>query len=98
MNRGQRQIIAEKVSSTVRVLELLEFDYKVQAPKHKKEEGNRSPRVIHANIGTTAKPQWLRIYNSYYGNTWANEPDGTPIAEVKTVEDLYVYLSELRRK
>jgi len=46
MNKGQRQIIAEKVASTVRVLELLAFNYEVSAPKNKREKGNRSPRVI----------------------------------------------------
>lgn len=70
MNNGQRQVIAEKISSTVRVLELLGFDYKVSAPKNKREKGNRSPRVIYVNVG---KSQPFRIYNSTTGNTWANE-------------------------
>jgi hypothetical protein len=94
MNNGQRQIIAEKVSSTVRVLELLGFDYEVCAPKHKRERGNKSPRVVYVEVG---KPQRLRVYNSIGGHTWANEPDGAPIAEVKSIEDLYSYLSGLRR-
>lgn len=34
MNGKQRQVIAEKVSSTVRALELLEFDYLVNGPKN----------------------------------------------------------------
>ena len=38
MNKGQRRIIAEKVSSTVRVLELLGFDYEVSDPRHEKEK------------------------------------------------------------
>lgn len=91
MNKGQRQIIAEKIASTVRVLELLGFDYEVSAPKHRREKGNRSPRVIYVEVGET-KP--LRIYNSVSGNTWANLPNGRPIAEVKSIEDLYNYLSE----
>jgi hypothetical protein len=95
MNKGQRQIIAEKVSSTVRVLELLGFDYKVSAPKNKREKGNKSPRVVHVNVG---KSQSLRIYNSFGGHTWANEPNGKPISEVKSIEDLYRYLSELQER
>lgn len=91
MNNGQRQVIAEKVSSTVRVLELLGFDYKVGAPRNKREKGNRSPRVIHVNVG---KSQPLRIYNSATGATWANEPNGDPIRGVRSVEALYQYLSE----
>ena len=94
MNYGQRQIIAEKVSSTVRVLELLGYAYEVRAPKKKKESGNRSPRVVYVDVG---KSKQLRVYNSVGGHTWANEPDGTPIAEVKSVEDLYGYLIRLRR-
>jgi hypothetical protein len=94
MNEGQRQVIAEKVSSTVRVLELLGFhDYEVSAPKQKKKRGNVSPRVIYVNVGQT-RP--LRIYNSADGWTWANAPNGKPIPEIKSVEDLYAYLSTLR--
>lgn len=95
MNRGQRQIIAEKVGSTVRVLELLEFNYEVSAPRNKRENGNRSPRVIYVDIG---KSQRLRIYNSFGGSTWANEPNGKPIPTVKSIESLYIYLSELRER
>jgi hypothetical protein len=94
MNKAQRQIIAEKVSSTVRVLELLGFDYEVCAPKNEREKGNKSPRVVYVDVG---KSQRLRVYNSVGGHTWANEPNGTPISEVKSIEDLYGYLSELRR-
>ncbi len=90
MNRAQRQIVAEKISSTVRVLELLGFDYTVSAPKNKRERGNRSPRVVYVNVG---KSKSFRIYNSVSGNTWANEPNGTPVSEVKSIEDLYSYLS-----
>lgn len=92
MNKAQRQIIAEKVSSTVRVLELLGFDYRVVAPKNKREKGNKSPRVVYVDVG---KSQPLRIYNSFSGHTWANEPNGKPISKVKSIEDLYQYLSEL---
>jgi hypothetical protein len=66
MNNGQRQIIAEKISSTVRVLELLGFDYKVSAPRNKRGKGNTSPRVIHVNVGKSLS---LRVYNSTEGNT-----------------------------
>jgi len=95
MNRGQRQIIAEKISSTVRVLELLGFDYQVSGPKNKREKGNKSPRVIYVNVG---KSQALRIYNSAGGYTWANEPNGKPIAAVGSVEDLYEYLYALKAR
>lgn len=94
MNNGQRQIIAEKVSSTVRVLELLGFEYKVGAPRKKKEKGNTSPRVIDVSVG---KSQSLRVYNSIQGNTWANEPTGKPIPSVKSIETLYDYLLQLRK-
>jgi hypothetical protein len=89
MNRGQRQIIAEKVASTVRVLELLGLDYEVSAPKNKREKGNRSPRVISVKLG---KSKGLRIYNGLNGKTWANQSNGAPIAEVKSIEDLYNHL------
>jgi len=91
MNRGQRQIIAEKVSSTIRVLELIGLEYTVSAPKNKRGKGNKSPRVIYVNVGE-AHP--LRIYNSMTGSTWANLPNGKPIAEIGSNEDLYAYLSE----
>lgn len=91
MNKGQRQIIAEKVSSTVRVLELLGFEYEVSAPKNKREKGNKSPRVIYVDVG---EEHPLRIYNSVSGHTWANLPDGKPIAQIKNIEDLYNYLYE----
>ena len=91
MNRAQRQIVAEKVSSTVRVLELLGFDYQVSAPKHNRDKGNRSPRVVYVDVG---EKNALRVYNGIGGSTWANEPDGTPINGVRSVEDLYEYLSK----
>ncbi len=91
MNNCQRQIIAEKISSTVRVLELLGFDYKVSEPRNKREKGNRSPRVVNIDVGETHP---LRVYNGIGGCTWANEPNGTPIKEIKSIEDLYNYLSK----
>jgi hypothetical protein len=95
MNSGQRQIIAEKIGSTVRILELLELDYSVSAPKHVRKRGNRSPRVINISVGGK---QSLRVYNSISGHTWANEPSGKPIREVGSIEDLYNYLREKRFK
>lgn len=91
MNKAQRQIIAEKVSSTVRVLELLGFEYEVCSPKNRRVKGNRSPRVVYVDVG---EDQPLRIYNGVGGHTWANEPNGKPIADIKSIEDLYTYLSE----
>jgi hypothetical protein len=93
MNRAQRQVIAEKVSSTVRVLELLGLNYTVSAPKNQREKGNKSPRVIYVDIG---QERPLRVYNSMSGSTWANEPSGKPIAAIASIEDLYDYLSELQ--
>lgn len=93
MNKGQRQIIAEKIGSTVRILELLGYSYEVCAPKNKRKEGNKSPRVVYVDVGQS---QQLRVYNSIGGHTWANNPDGKPIAGVKTIEDLYVHLSGLK--
>ena len=81
MNNGQRQIIAEKIGSTVRVLEMLGFDYDVSAPKNRREKGNKSPRVVYVDVGET-RP--LRIYNSVSGYTWANQPNGKPIPEIKS--------------
>lgn len=89
MNNAQRQVIAEKISSTVRVLELLGFDYTVSDPKNKREKGNRSPRVIYVDVG---EKNSLRIYNGMNGSTWANEPSGKAIPEIRSVEDLYNYL------
>jgi hypothetical protein len=94
MNKGKWQVIAEKIGSTVRVLELLGYDYTVSAPKNQRAKGNKSPRVVNVSVGES-RP--LRIYNSSGGHTWANEPDGTPIAEVGSVEDLYEYLYDHRK-
>ena len=91
MNAGQRQVIAEKVASTVRVLELLGFDYEVTAPKNSRAKGNQSPRVVYVSVGENKR---LRVYNGAGGYTWANEPNGKPIKAVKSVEDLYLYLLE----
>jgi hypothetical protein len=93
MNSGQRQVIAEKIGSTVRVLELLGFEYTVSKPKNQREKGNKSPRVIYVDVGQ-AHP--LRIYNSMGGHTWANEPTGRPIAQIGSIEDLYDYLYEMK--
>ena len=89
MKKGERQIIAERISSTVRVLELLGLNYTVSEPKNKRKKGNRSPRVIYADVGDAHS---LKVYNSTAGDTWANESDGTAISEVKNIEDLYNYL------
>ena len=89
MNKAQRQVIAEKISSTVRVLELLGFEYDVSAPKNVRKKGNKSPRVVNVRVG---RSQPLRIYNSTGGHTWAHQPNGEPIPQVKSIEDLYDYL------
>lgn len=95
MNRGQRQVIAEKVGSTIRVLELLQFeDYGVRAPKNKREKGNKSPRVVWVKVGKS-KP--MTIYNSTRGHTWANLPNGQPVPGVHSIEELYTYLSKMKR-
>jgi hypothetical protein len=94
MNRGERQVIAEKISSTIRVLELLGFDYEVSAPRNERKKGNRSPRVVYISLDNGE----MRVYNSVSGNTWANSPDGTPISQIKSVEDLYAYLSRRPKK
>ena len=94
MNAGQRQVIAEKVASTVRVLELLgNHDYAVTPPRNQREKGNASPRVVRVNIGEKGP---IRIYNSTRGSTWANGPDGTPIPGIVYMEDLYQHLAKLR--
>lgn len=91
MNKGQRQVIAEKISSTVRVLELLGFDYEVTAPRNERRKGNSSPRVVYVDVGSDKR---LRVYNSSRGDTWANEPDGTPIKTVSSIEDLFAHLAK----
>lgn len=90
MNRAQRQVIAEQISSTIRVLELLGFEYTVESPRNVRAKGNKSPRVVNVDVGEKSP---LRIYNSWGGHTWANEPNGNPIKEVKSIEDLYQYLN-----
>lgn len=90
MNIGQRQVIAEKVASTVRVLELLGLEYEVKAPRNKREKGNRSPRVVHVKLKDAP---WLRIYNGVNGFTWANRADGKPIPGIGSIEDLYAFLT-----
>jgi hypothetical protein len=78
MNRAQRQVIAEKISSTVRVLELLGFEYTVPDPRHERVGGNRSPRVIHVDVGEKTR---LRVYNGVSGGTWAYAPVDRFIAD-----------------
>ena len=94
MNHRQRQVVAEKVSSTVRVLELLGLDYSVAAPKRTRKKGNKSPRVVSVEVGKRLR---LRVYNSMSGATWAHEPGGDPIPGLKSVEDLYFYLQDLTK-
>lgn len=69
MNKGQQQIIAEKIGSTVRVLELLGFDYEITNPKRIRARGNKSPRIVRVHVGEK-KPLW--VFNSAEGYTWAN--------------------------
>ncbi len=91
MNFAQRQVIAEKIASTVRVLELLGLEYEVTGPKNRREKGNRSPRIVHVKL---SGDRWLRVYNGVGGSTWANRTDGRPIPGIRSIEDLYAYLSE----
>jgi len=90
VNRGQRQIIAEKVASTVRILELLGLQYRVGPPERNKDKGNASPRVI---VVATKQGKELRIYNGKGGNTWAHFAGGKPVKGVKSIEDLYMRLT-----
>ncbi len=92
MNAGTRQIIAEKIASTVRVLELLALDYTVKNPENKRQKGNKSPRVVKVQL---PKGRALRVYNGIRGHTWANHGDGKPVKGVKSIEDLYTYLKDL---
>jgi hypothetical protein len=94
MAKAQVQVVAEKIASTVRVLELLEFQYEVRPPERKREDGNKSPRVVRVLVG---KDKQLRVYNSARGHTWANGPDGKPLP-VKSVEDLYEYLKRNKHR
>jgi len=93
MNRGQREIIADRISSTVRVLELLCFDYEVSAPRLKRKEGNKSPRIIRVYAG---KKYLLTAYNDVKGNTWANQANGKPIPGLGSIENLCNYLRRRR--
>jgi hypothetical protein len=95
MNIGQRQIIAEKVASTIRVLELLGFEYQVSRARKERKKRNSSPRVVNVYAGGESRPEnlRLRIYNNAEGYTWANTADGSPVKEVGSVEELYGYLS-----
>ena len=95
ITKVQRQVVAEKVASTVRVLELLGFQYEVGPPKNTREKGNKSPRVVRVHVGARGQ---LRVYNSIRGHTWANEPSGKPIPSVKSIEDLYNYLQKNKRR
>jgi hypothetical protein len=94
LSKAARQVIAEKVSSTIRVLELLEYDYEVTPPRHERRKGNYSPRVVYVKDGTA---DLLRVYNSIRGDTWANRSDGGLPLPVHSIEDLYAYLSKRRK-
>jgi hypothetical protein len=87
MKKAQIQIIAEKISSTIRVLELLGLEYEVSGPKYKRKKGNKSPRVVYV---LRRGSLFLRVYNSMGGYTWANKADGTPVAQIGSIEDLNV--------
>lgn len=89
MNGVQRQVVAEKIGSTVRVLELLGLQYSVSAPKNIRKKGNKSPRVVEV-----LEPP-IRVYNSVSGHTWANKATGEPIPEVGSIEELFTYLSSI---
>lgn len=92
MNHKQRQVIAEKIASTVRVLELLEFEYTVDGPERERKNGNRSPKVVSIDVGKRLR---MKVYNGTSGSTWAHQPGGKPIPGLKSVEDLYDYLKKL---
>jgi hypothetical protein len=95
VNKGEKRVIAEQVASTVRVLELLGFQYyRVLPPRNERRGGNKSPRVVYVYAGADCSQEdlKLRIYNSAGGHTWANKPDGTPV-DVGSVEELYEYLA-----
>ena len=94
MHAGHRQVIAEKIASTVRVLELLGLPYEVGPPKNQRRKGNKSPRVVTAHL---RNGQLIRIYNSASGHTWANQEDGTPIRRVNSPESLYQILQDLKK-
>ncbi len=81
MNRGEREVVAEKVSSTVRVLELLGLNYEVGPPKNRRKAGNKSPRVVTVLLPNGKS---IRVYNGTRGHTWANHNDGKPVVSVKS--------------
>lgn len=101
MHVGHRQVVAEKVASTVRVLELLGLEYVVTGPRNQRAKGNKSPRVVTAQL---PKGKKIRIYNGIEGHTWAyideggDERPGKPIPGIGTVESLYLYLVKCLRK
>jgi len=101
MHIGQRQVIAEKVASTVRVLELLRLKYEVNDPKNARAKGNKSPRIVTAFL---PKQKKVRVYNGVEGRTWAyvdeggDERPGKPIPGITSIEDLYLYLKKRMRK
>jgi hypothetical protein len=69
MNNRQRQIVAEKIGSTVRVLELLGLEYTVHNPRRPNPKGNKSPRVVTVRYGNDRE---MRVYNGMDGSTWAH--------------------------
>lgn len=97
MHIGQRQVIAEKVSSTVRVLELLGLKYEVNDPKNARAKGNKSPRIVSAYLPGKKR---VRVYNGIEGRTWAyideggQERTGKPIPGISSIEDLYIFLKK----
>jgi hypothetical protein len=97
MNAGERQIIAEKIASTVRVLELLGYQYDVTPPRNERKKGNKSPRVVYVYAGKSRdraqEDLRLRVYNNASGTTWAYRADGSPIKDIGSVEDLYDWLT-----
>jgi hypothetical protein len=95
MNRGQRQVIAEKVSSSVRILELLEMDYTVRTSKRGGKKQPQSPRVIEVSFKRKLS---LRIYNNFRGNTWVHKANGSPLPKIKSIESLYNYLAKIRKR
>lgn len=95
-NKGTRQIIAEKISSTVRVLELLGYEYEVKGPRRTKEQESRSPRVVWVKSKSIKDEALLRVYNGVLGNTWAHfAASGEPVPGVDSVEALFNYLLKL---
>lgn len=95
MHVGHRQVVAEKVASTVRVLELLGLEYEVTGPRNQRAKGNKSPRVVTAHL---PNGKTIRIYNGIEGHTWAcvdeggAERPGKPIPGIGTIEALHLYL------